>query len=311
VVVTRFAPSPTGELHLGGAWTALASWVVARRARGRFVVRMEDLDAPRTVKGAAEQILHDLRWLGLDWDEGPDIGGPSAPYVQSARNVFYERALDVLRDKGLLYPCDCSRAEIGRVASAPHTGDDVVYPGLCRDLDPTRAMKRPPAWRVRVGSRVVHFVDDICGARTERLDFAVGDFVLKRADGLYAYQLAVVVDDAAMGITHLIRGDDLLSSTARQVFLFDALSLAVPRLLHVPLVVGDDGRRLAKRNHENTISGLQEAGVSARAIVGKLAFGLGLAASDAPQSPTDIVEEARSPTWPHEPWRMPKDWCAR
>jgi glutamyl-tRNA synthetase len=308
VVVTRFAPSPTGELHLGGAWTAIASWVVARRARGRFVLRMEDIDVPRTVKGAADQILDDLRWLGLDWDEGPDIGGPHAPYVQSARSVFYERALEALRDEGLLYPCDCSRVEIGRVASAPHAGDEVVYPGLCRARDPNRAMKRPPAWRVRVDDRVVHFVDDLRGAQTERLESEVGDFVLKRGDGLYAYQLAVVVDDAAMGVTQVIRGDDLLASTARQVFLFEALSLGVPSFLHLPLVVGADAARLAKRSPKNTIAGLREAGVSAQAIVGKLAFGLGLAACDAPQSPTDVVEQARSPRWPREPWRVADRW---
>ncbi len=269
---------------------------------------MEDIDGPRTVNGAAEQILDDLRWLGLDWDEGPDVGGPYAPYVQSARSGFYERALDVLREKQQLYPCDCSRAEIGRTASAPHEGDEVVYPGLCRDRDPNRPMKRPPAWRVRVDDRVVHFVDELRGPQTERLDSQVGDFVLKRGDGLFAYQLAVVVDDAAMGITHVIRGDDLLASTARQIFLFETLSLRVPRFHHLPLVVDLGGGRLAKRNPMSTISGLRESGVSAHAIVGKLAFGLGLAGSDKSSSPTDLVEEVRAPCWPRERWRVPERW---
>jgi glutamyl-tRNA synthetase len=269
-------------------------------------LRIEDLDAPRAVEGATPQLLHDLRWLGLDWDEGPDVGGPHAPYVQSQRTNLYQRAFEALRDLRLLYPCDCSRVEIGRAASAPHPGEETVYPGTCRDRDPDRAMKRAPSWRVRVDDRIVHFVDDIRGAQSEQLDAQVSDFVVKRGDGLYAYQLAVVVDDAAMGITHVVRGSDLLASTGRQIFLFDTLSLSVPTFLHLPLVVGPDGQRLAKRHPTATIAGLRRSGVSAQAIVGKLAFGLGLLASDTHASPADVVKESLPPRWPHEPWCAPR-----
>ncbi len=304
---TRFAPSPTGELHLGGAWTALASWTLARRARGQFVLRTEDLDGPRTIAGAAAQIVDDLRWLGLDWEEGPDVSGPHEPYAQSERSAHYERALATLQEQHMLYPCDCSRAEIAQVASAPHEGE-AVYPGLCRDRDPRRPMKRPPAWRVRVPDRIVHFIDELRGPQTESLREQTGDFVLKRGDGLYAYQLAVVVDDAAMGITHVVRGDDLLASTARQIFLFEALSLSVPRFLHLPLVLGPTGERLAKRNPVMTISGLRGAGIAANAIVGKLACGLGLRESDAPVAANDMVKDLNQWRWRAEPWKTPATW---
>ncbi len=268
---------------------------------------MEDLDGPRTIVGAAAQILDDLRWLGLDWDEGPDVGGPHAPYVQSARSEHYERALATLREAQLLYRCDCSRAEIARIASAPHEGE-AAYPGLCRDRDPRRTMKRPPAWRVRVGDRVVSFVDELRGPQTEDLQVEAGDFVLKRGDGLYAYQLAVVVDDAAMAISQVVRGDDLLASTARQIFLYETLSLPVPRFLHVPLVISPEGERLAKRNSMVTISGIRKAGVDASAVIGKLAHGLGLRTSDAPVAASELIGDAIPWRWPTQPWRAPTAW---
>ena len=225
-VRTRFAPSPTGDLHLGGAWTALASWVVARReAGGRCVLRVEDLDPPRVVAGSEARIAEDLRWLGLGWDE-------EAPR-QSVRTAAYEAALAKLAAAGLVYPCDCSRAEIARAASAPHAGEETVYPGTCREADPGREMKRAPALRVRVPDAVVAYEDEAVGHVEQNLRREVGDFVLRRGDGVFAYQLAVVVDDAAQGITDVVRGADLVSSTPRQIWLGRALGLPVPRFTHV------------------------------------------------------------------------------
>ena len=254
---TRFAPSPTGDLHLGGALCALASRDLAHEAGGAFVVRMEDLDPPRVVAGAADRILDDLEWLGLGGDEGPRAGGPTGPYVQSARFSFYERALETLEATGLTYACDCSRAEIARVASAPHEGDDVIYPGTCRDKDPAREMRRPPAIRFRGGA--------VCD-----------DFVLRRGDGVFSYQLAVSVDDLAMAIAVVVRGEDLRSSTPRQLALMKALGASdddVPSYVHLPLVRDASGARLSKRTAGGRVRALREGGVSAKEITDALARG--------------------------------------
>ncbi|HEY2515751.1 MAG TPA: tRNA glutamyl-Q(34) synthetase GluQRS, partial [Polyangiaceae bacterium] len=248
MIRTRFAPSPTGDLHLGGAWTALASWALARKARGAFVLRMEDLDPPRVVRQSAERILDDLAWLGLGWDEGPDVGGPYAPYAQSQRGGLYAEAVERLRGQGLVYPCDCSRAEIARAASAPHAGEETVYPGTCRDKPIAREFKRDPAWRLRVpeGTRV-SVEDGAVGTIEQDVGRECGDFVLQRGDGVFAYQLAVIVDDVAMRITDVIRGADLAPSTPRQVLLARLLGAEPPRYVHLPMVVASDGARLAKR----------------------------------------------------------------
>jgi glutamyl-tRNA synthetase len=301
-VRTRFAPSPTGDLHLGGAWTALASWVVARRAGGESALRVEDLDVPRVVSGSRERIEEDLRWLGLDWD--------GAPVLQSDRLALYDRALAQLSDAGLVYPCDCSRAEIARAASAPHEGEETVYPGLCRDRDPGRPMKREPSLRVRVADAVVTYVDGAAGTLTQNLARDVGDFVLRRGDGVYAYQLAVVVDDLAMQITDVVRGADLVGSTPRQIWLAGALRAAPPRYTHVPLVVSSDGSRLEKRAAGTTLRSLREAGVSPRTVVGALAQGLGLWPSGAPATAAEVAEaSAGSPlAWRSGPWPIPTRW---
>ena len=274
---TRFAPSPTGDLHLGGAYVALASWLLARATGGAFVVRMEDLDPPRVVAGAADAILDDLAWLGLDADEGPREGGPSAPYVQSDRGETYGEALATLAARGLVYPCDCSRAEIARIASAPHEGEELRYPGTCRDKDPHRVFKRPPALRARVPDEEMAFVDEACGPYAQRLAQGVGDFVLRRGDGVWAYQLAVIADDLAMRIGLVVRGEDLLPSTPRQLWLARELGAAeVPRYAHLPLVVGSDGARLSKRTAGSSIRELRRRGLARAEIVGVLARALGL-----------------------------------
>ncbi len=291
-VRTRFAPSPTGDLHLGGVWTALASRALARRSGGAFVLRLEDLDPPRVVAGAATRIFDDLRWLGIAFDEGPETGGAFGPYVQSERASIYAAALAKLSALGVTYPCDCSRAEIARVASAPHEGEEVRYPGLCRDLDPSRPMKRPPAIRLRIDDATVSFDDGVMGPQSQRLARHVGDFVLRRADGVFAYQLAVTVDDLAMKITDVVRGADLLASTPRQIHLARLLGEDPPRYWHVPLVVGSDGERLAKRTAGAVVRDLRSRGVAAGEIVDELTRALGI----------------DSPRWRTDAWPLPARW---
>lgn len=306
---TRFAPSPTGDLHLGGAWTALASWALARSAgaAGRTVLRIEDIDAPRIVKGSAERIIEDLTWLGLDWDEGP--------IAQSARSPIYEAALARLDSLGLTYPCDCSRAEIARAASAPHAGEEgkeTIYPGTCRDAPRNRSFKRAPAIRLRIpsGAQVV-FDDAIHGRVEEDVASVAGDFVLRRGDGVFAYQFVVAIDDAEMGITHVVRADDLLASTARQILLMRLLGHEVfPSYVHVPLVVAPDGERLAKRARGVTIRELAERGVRREVILSTLARGLGLVQAGATARSAAEVAAALQPpsSWRKTPWPVPSDW---
>lgn len=290
----RFAPSPTGNLHLGNARTALLAWLSVRAQGGTFVLRMEDLDKPRERPGAAERILRSLRWLGLDWDEGPDVGGPYGPYVQSERLARYDAAVDRLLAEGKAYVCWCSRKEIA-AASAPHAGEEGPrYPGTCRVPDPERAQAkqkqgRLPAVRLYVPAHPIRFVDGIHGPTAIDVQEQVGDFVIRRADGVAAYQLAVVVDDAAMGITEVLRGDDLLSSTPRQMLLYEALGLTIPRFLHVPLVVGLDGARLAKRHGAASLAELMERGRNPKAICGALAAISGLADAGERLAPADLV----------------------
>ncbi len=218
----RYAPSPTGDLHLGSAAAALFCAAAARRAGGRLVLRLEDLDAGRVIPGKDAEILDDLRWLGVTWDEGPDVGGERAPYVQSQRRELYAGAIERLAERGLTYYCDCSRAEIARVASAPHAGEEGPrYPGTCRPQGMrARAFRRPPAVRLAVpeGARI-EIEDAVLGTLTEDVGEVTGDFVLRRGDGVFAYQLAVVVDDLAMGVTEVVRGGDLASSAPRQALL--------------------------------------------------------------------------------------------
>ncbi|MBW3629373.1 MAG: tRNA glutamyl-Q(34) synthetase GluQRS [Gemmatimonadetes bacterium] len=290
----RFAPSPTGDLHLGNARTALLAWLHARSAGGRFVLRVEDLDFGRVRPGNMEAQLEDLRWLGLDWDEGPDVGGPCAPYIQSQRQELYEDALRRLAAAGVLFECFCSRKEISAAASAPHAGDEdgPAYPGTCRALDPSDVKRRSrgtSALRFIAPAGEVTFDDLILGTRTHAPSLETGDFVVRRKDGVAAYQLAVVVDDAAMGITHVVRGDDLLSSTPRQLLIYRALGLRPPAWVHVPLLLGPDGERLAKRHGSVTLREHRESGIPPAAIVGRLAASIGLAEPGDQLMPEDLV----------------------
>ena len=285
--VGRFAPSPTGDLHVGSALAALAAWASVRAPSvagrgGRFVWRVEDLDGPRAVPGAAERQVEDARWLGLDWDEGPGVGGPHGPYRQSERGALYEAALGRLARAGRLFPCRLSRADLRDLASAPHDGPGLPpYPAACRPgplpdgwLDDAGATA-DAALRFRVDAGTVAFDDRVAGRVEEDVAATTGDFVLKRRDGVYAYQLAVVVDDLAMGVTEVVRGRDLLGSTARQILLTRALGGSVPAYAHVPLLVGPDGEKLSKRDEALTVRSLHEAGVAPEAVVGWLAAALG------------------------------------
>jgi glutamyl-tRNA synthetase len=265
--VGRFAPSPTGRLHLGNVRSALAGWLWARSSGGRFLLRIEDLDRERCRPEYTDAILEDLSWLGLDWD------GPV--WRQSARAAEYDAAIDALKAKGLAYPCWCSRAEVARAASAPHGEEGPIYPGTCRRA-PQPKEGRQPAWRFVAGPGEVRFVDAVRGESVQDVQRQVGDFVIRRADGVASYQLAVVVDDAASGVTHVLRGDDLLASTPRQLQLQAALGLPRPTYAHVPLLVQPDGKRLAKRDGASTVAGLRGAGWSAERVLGLLASTLGL-----------------------------------
>jgi glutamyl-tRNA synthetase len=268
------------------------------------MLRIDDLDRPRVVQGSRERIEEDLRWLGLTWGHA----GGGEVVLQSERGPRYEEAIAVLRAKGLVYPCDCSRAEVSRVASAPHAGDDVVYPGTCRERDPGRAMKRPPALRARVPDEIVAYDDFVVGRVEQNLAREVGDVVLRRGDGVFSYQLAAAVDDVAMGVTHVVRGADLVASTPRQIWLARALEAGPPRYGHVALVVAGDGSRLQKRTFPGgVVRDLREAGISPETIVGELAHGVGLAPTNTPASALEVaIASADRPiVWRREPWTIP------
>ena len=272
----RFAPTPSGRMHLGNLLAALLAWLDVRSCGGELVLRIEDLDRQRTSPELAAQLMEDLRWLGLDWDEG----GLEPAYRQSRRTAYYEEAFRALGEQGLLYPCYCSRTE-RMAATAPHREDGaVVYSGKCFHL--TQAERaalerqgRRPAWRVRCPDVSVTVEDGNCGTYTENLAHDCGDFIVRRSDGVFAYQLAVVVDDALMGVNHVVRGRDLLCSAPRQAWLHRVLGYEPPRFFHTPLLLASDGRRLAKRDHDLDMGALR-ARYTPQELTGLLACCAGL-----------------------------------
>ncbi len=272
----RFAPSPSGRMHLGNVFCALIAWLCARAGNGKIVLRIEDLDPQRSKAQYISFLEDDLQWLGLDWDEGGSGGGTYSPYFQSRRNDIYIYYFKKLSCQNRLYPCFCSRGE-RLSASAPHGSDNpAVYPGRCRSL-PDAVIERlkeekPYSFRICVPDETVSFCDLNYGYYEENLPASCGDFIVRRSDGVYAYQLAVTVDDALMGITHVVRGADLLPSTARQIFLFRALGFAPPVYGHVPLLVAPDGRRLAKRDRDLDLGCLRALKKTPEEIIGRLAF---------------------------------------
>ena len=283
----RLAPSPTGVLHLGNARTFLLAWLSVRARGGTLLLRVEDIDGRRVKAGAVEQTLEDLQWLGLDWD--------GEPLLQTARREHHRAAAQQLVDDGLAYPCVCTRREIDEAASAPHEGDVAdgpVYPGTCRGRfasceEAEAKTGRTAALRFRVDVDQVPFVDEFCGVQPGKIR---GDFVVQKRDGNAAYQLAVVVDDAAQGVGEVLRADDLLPSTPRQLLLQRALGLDTPRYLHVPLLVGVDGLRLAKRHGDTSLRFFREQGVSAADLCGYLAVLSGLRSRRGPCRPCDLLD---------------------
>ena len=292
-ITGRFAPSPSGRMHLGNAFSYLLAWLSARSAGGRIVLRQEDLDPARCSLTYANQLESDLLWLGLDWDEGGSRGGLT--YYQSHRSELYAHYLHQLETSGLIYPCFCTRGEL-HAPSAPHASDGTpVYAGTCRALSSAqraeKAKLRRPSLRIRVPEREIAFTDGLQGLYTEHLSRDCGDFILRRSDGVYAYQLAVVVDDALMGVNQVVRGRDLLSSTPRQLWLQELLGFPHPDHYHVPLLCAGDGRRLSKRDGDLDLGTLQAEGVSPEAVLRRLAHWAGLIDRTEPVSLSELLAD--------------------
>ena len=278
-VVGRFAPTPSGRMHLGNVFAALIAWLSVRSQAGSLVLRMEDLDTQRTSADFAQILRDDLRWLGLNWDE------ETAP--QSQRTQVYDRYFEKLMDEGLLYPCYCTRSQLHSV-NAPHLSDGTyVYPGTCRNLTEVPA-GRKPAWRVIVPDREWCFRDLVQGDYCLNLATGCGDMVVRRADGVYVYQLAVTVDDGEAGVTEVVRGMDLLSSAPRQMFLQEKLGFSHPVYGHVPMLLAPDGRRLSKRDKDLDLGVLRQR-LTPEALIGTLAFAAGLIEKNTPISAAELA----------------------
>jgi glutamyl-tRNA synthetase len=294
----RFAPSPTGRIHLGNARSALLGWLQARAAGGQFLLRIEDLDRARCKPQFLNDLYRDLEWLGLDWDE--------PPLLQSERDTLYMEALEKLERVGRVYPCFCTRAEIARAASAPHglSEEGPRYPGICASLLPEtvteRARTRVPALRFRTAPGEWCFEDGLHGRTCQDVATVVGDFVVRRNDGVASYQLAVVLDDALSGITDVLRGDDLLTSTPRQLQIYEALGFKAPRFWHVPLILGEDGKRLAKREGAFAVAELRERGLPVERVLGLLAAWSGLG-DGSPVALEELVRRFRPELLPRSP----------
>ena len=284
--VGRFAPTPSGRMHLGNVFAAMIAWLSVKSRGGHLVLRMEDLDTLRTREEFAETLRQDLRWLGLHWDE------ETPP--QSRRSQVYDGYFEKLRDMQLLYPCYCSRAQLHNV-NAPHLSDGTyVYAGTCRDLtaEQRAAMNRKPAWRVKVPDRVWRGTDLAQGTLEQNLITDCGDFVVRRADGVYVYQLAVVVDDGEAGVTEVVRGMDLLGSAPRQMYLQELFGFSHPQYGHVPMLLAPDGRRLSKRDRDLDLGELRK-GVSAEKLLGTLAFSAGIIDRNTAISAGELASEFR------------------
>ena len=294
IPVGRFAPSPTGRMHFGNIFTAILSWLSARKTGGRWILRIEDLAPQRSRIEYARQIEADLRWLGLDWDEGGVDGiGSHGPYMQSLRGDIYSEILSRIESTGLTYPCTCTRADI-MATQAPHQSDGrVIYKGTCRPAE-IPAMRTVPlpltphATRIYVPDDEFTFTDIVYGRQQVTLARSCGDFILRRADGAWAYQLAVVVDDALMGINEVVRGSDLLLSAAQQIYLYRLLGLPAPAYAHVPLICNSKGQRLSKRDRSLNMEYLR-GHFSSREIIGRLAHMAGLIPEPSPCTAHELI----------------------
>ncbi len=282
--VGRFAPTPSGRMHLGNVFAALIAWLSVRSRNGSLVLRMEDLDTQRTSEAFAQTLREDLLWLGLDWDKETE--------PQSRRNQVYQQYFDKLDALELLYPCYCTRSQLHSV-NAPHLADGTyVYPGTCRNLTEAQkaAFGRAPAWRVKVPDRNWTVEDHIQGTYQENLATDCGDFVVRRADGVYVYQLAVTVDDGEAGVTEVVRGMDLLSSAPRQMYLQELFGFPHPEYAHVPLLLAPDGRRLSKRDQDMDLSALRQK-MKPEQLIGILGYTAGLLERNVPISAQELAAE--------------------
>ncbi len=290
----RYAPSPSGMQHLGNIQTAIVAWLQVRLAGGGFLLRMDDIDTPRVKEGSAEQILDDLRWLGMDWDvlENIDYAADAdGIYVESDYLPQYTAAFETLKSRGYLYPCACSRKEIRRQVAKPNESGHYVYPGTCRGRDISSfAHDQQLVWRFKVPDEEITFVDMLMGEQSQNVAVAWGDVIVKRFNDMYAYQLVSVVDDIVMGVTDVVRGADLLESTHGQVALFSALGAQAPRFWHVPLKTDADGNKLAKRDGSDSLQMLREKGKTPEQVIGRLAFELDLVESNAPISLRELLD---------------------
>lgn len=290
----RFAPTPSGFLHLGNIFCSLLAWLHAKSQGGSIVLRIEDLDSLRCPKSNADRLAQDLEWLGLTWDEGAYCSSNSGEYFQSQRFAIYAHYLDQLQQQGNVYPCFCSRNELHTV-NAPHLSDGrVIYPGTCYKLTPEQRLAktktRKPAYRLHVPDANIHFTDGIYGHQVFNLATENGDFIVQRSDGVYAYQLAVTIDDALMGITEVVRGWDLLSSAPLQIYLHRLLGFTPPSYTHIPLLVAPDGRRLAKRDHDMDVELIRKEYSSPEPLIGYLAYLAGQLEHPEPISTNELLK---------------------
>lgn len=310
----RFAPTPSGNMHAGNALCYLLAWLSARSQGGTVVLRMEDTDLLRMSPSATEQTFSDLAWLGLGWDEGPAPDERTGPYFQSCRAEIYDRYFELLRARGAVYPCFCSRKDV-RLAAAPHEEDRAaLYPGTCRDLSPEeaaeRAKRRAPAWRLRLEDETVSFSDVLRGDFSCEILREYGDFPIRRADGVYCYQFTAALDDALMGVGEVVRSRDLLSSTPWQVYIQRLFGFAPPRFVHIPLLLDEDGKRMAKRDFSLSLRQIRQH-YAPEEVVGALGFLAGLQEKPAPKTAVELLADFAWERVPREDIVMPRGLFSR
>lgn len=277
----RFAPSPTGHIHLGNVWIALLSYLSCKAQGGDFILRIEDIDKQRSKPELGQALLDDLEWLGFSWDQGPRVSQSDDMYWQSHRDAIYDEQITKWLKSGDIYPCFCNRARLQAVMSAPHVGDTpIMYDGHCRYLTKVEQeqlqLEKEPSYRLKVKDRIISFDDKYKGHQSFSIKAGIDDFVVKRADQMFAYNLAVVLDDIAMGVTEVIRGMDLLETTALQVYLYDLLGKTRPVYGHAPLLIDREGHRLSKRQSSITVAELRQSGMTSQEILGNLVKQTGL-----------------------------------
>lgn len=290
----RFAPTPSGRIHLGNMFSSLLAWLYAKSAGGTIVLRIEDLDSTRCPRKNADQLAKDLEWLGLTWNSGAYQDADDQLYFQSQRFAVYEQYFTELDRQGLVYPCFCTRAEL-HAAEAPHLSDGrVIYTGTCRKLTDAerqqKALLKNPAYRIKVNNTPIGFTDGHYGYHEYDLTKECGDFIIRRSDGVYAYQLAVVIDDALMGINQVVRGCDLLTSAPMQLYLYQLLNLPAPEFIHIPLLTAPDGRRLAKRDKDWDLDYLKAVYHSPEPIIGYLAYLAGQLQKPEPVTAAELLQ---------------------